>query len=92
MGQSGGSPVDLMAALEASLGPLDPLRISSARGKPKPSTSIERTCRNCGASFLGLAPGKTGLRGVWREPLAWFCSTECAGIELPEAISELSDV
>ena len=71
-------PPDLMAALEASLKPAHPLRVESAHGEPKPSTSIERTCRKCGASFLGLAPGKTGLRGIWKEPLVWFCSQECA--------------
>jgi hypothetical protein len=85
-------PVDLMAALEASLKPAHPLRVSSAKGLPKPQTSIERTCRGCGASFIGLTPGKTGLRGIWREPLVWFCSTECAGIDPADAIVELADV
>lgn len=50
------------------------IRQKSAEGKPKPTTSIERTCQGCGASFLGLAPGKTGERGVWRE-WCWFCSS-----------------
>lgn len=55
-----------------------PVRVTSAHGEPRPATSIERTCRNCGASFIGLAPGKTGLVGIWRES-GWFCSTECDG-------------
>lgn len=69
--------MDLMAALEKSLVDPTPVRERSARGEPKPTTSIERTCRGCGASFLGLAPGKTGERGIWREPLRWYCSIEC---------------
>lgn len=68
-----------------------PPRITSARGEPKPETSIERTCCNCGASFIGLAPGKTGLRGIWQR-FRWFCSTECAGVEPADAVRGLADV
>lgn len=53
-----------------------PIRQLSALGLPKPSTSIERTCACCGASFLDLAPGSTGERGLW-EDWSWFCSQEC---------------
>ena len=53
-----------------------PIRKLSANGLPKPTTRIERTCATCGASFTGLAPGKTGERGIWRE-WQWFCSLEC---------------
>ena len=53
-----------------------PFRDQSANGHPKPSTTIERRCVRCGASFRGLAPGKTGERGVWSE-WAWWCSVEC---------------
>lgn len=55
-----------------------PIREKSANGKPKPKTSIERTCRKCKASFIGLAPGKTGERGIWTGLGSWYCSTECA--------------
>jgi hypothetical protein len=54
-----------------------PLRQKSANGQPRPNTTIERTCRKCGASFIGLAAGKTGERGVWNN-WDWFCSVECA--------------
>ena len=57
-----------------------PIRQHSANGEPKPNTSIERRCRSCGASFLGLAPGKTGERGVWKT-WTWYCSQECADRE-----------
>jgi hypothetical protein len=73
---------DRLEALIGSLGakPLNvpdwPVRQQSCWGSPKPSTSIERTCQCCGASFLKLAPGKTGLRGLWRDS-QWFCSQEC---------------
>ena len=53
-----------------------PIRQRSAHGVPKPETSIERTCRTCHASFLGLAAGKTGERGLWRD-WVWYCSIEC---------------
>lgn len=43
---------------------------------PKPTTDIGRTCRTCGACFIGLAPGKTGERGLWRD-WKWYCSAEC---------------
>jgi len=53
-----------------------PIRQRSLRGQPRPATSIGRTCRKCGASFIGSAPGKTGERGLWRD-WQWFCSAEC---------------
>lgn len=53
-----------------------PIRVKSAHGQPAPTTSIERTCRRCGASFRALAPGKTGERGLWSEA-GWWCSIEC---------------
>lgn len=60
-----------------------PVRLKSARGEPKPTTTIERTCVSCGASFIGLAPGKTGQRGLWiRTGRHWYgiwaCSVQCA--------------
>lgn len=54
-----------------------PFRQKSAKGQPRPNTTIERICRTCGASFVGLAAGKTGERGIWSSPLGWFCSIEC---------------
>lgn len=54
-----------------------PIRERSARGVPKPNTPIERRCSECGASFIGLAPGKTGERGIWTPDLRWVCSQEC---------------
>lgn len=57
--------------------PTYPIRQNSAKGNPKPNTNIERTCHNCGASFIGLAAGKTGERGVWSQLGAWYCSIEC---------------
>lgn len=53
-----------------------PIRQKSANGEPKPKTSIERTCRRCGAAFIGLAVGRTGKRGIWQNH-RWFCSQEC---------------
>lgn len=53
-----------------------PVRVRSARGKPPPGSEFERRCQACGASFLGLAAGKTGERGLWDE-MHWYCSTEC---------------
>lgn len=53
-----------------------PVRQKSVHGWPKPNTSIERRCRTCGASFIQLAPGKTGERGIWRD-WNWYCSAEC---------------
>ncbi len=53
-----------------------PIRQKSANGQPRPTTSIERTCKRCGASLVGLAPGKTGERGIW-DSWAWYCSQEC---------------
>ena len=57
-----------------------PIRKRSAAGNPRPSTTIERTCRECGASYLGLMPGKTGEVGIWDE-WHWYCSLECAPID-----------
>ena len=54
-----------------------PFRQRSARGEPRPQTSIERRCRTCGASFIGLAAGKTGEAGIWHY-MTWYCSVECA--------------
>jgi hypothetical protein len=61
-------------------GPAYPIRQKSALGWPKPGTDIERRCRTCGASFIGLAPGKTGERGIWHgcHGWRWYCSVECA--------------
>lgn len=53
-----------------------PIREKSLNGEPKPLTSIERTCRKCGASFILTAPGKTHERGLWRD-WQWYCSREC---------------
>lgn len=53
-----------------------PFRQKSAQGQPAPKTGIERRCRTCGASFIGLAPGKTGEAGIWDDP-HWYCSVEC---------------
>ncbi len=58
-----------------------PVRQRSAKGYPRPTTGIERTCHECGASFIGLAAGATGERGVWVEWF-WFCSRECSDIGL----------
>lgn len=55
-----------------------PVRKLSAHGQPKAGSSIERLCAACGASFIGLAPGKTGERGIWTPGLTWYCSEECA--------------
>lgn len=53
-----------------------PVRQKSLNGEPKPLTSIERTCKTCGASFIGSAAGRTGERGIWRD-WSWYCSAEC---------------
>jgi hypothetical protein len=53
-----------------------PVRQKSAGGIPAPTTSIERCCVRCGASFLGLAYGRTGEVGIWSD-WQWFCSQEC---------------
>jgi hypothetical protein len=53
-----------------------PIRQQSLKGQPKPLTSIERTCRTCGASFVRSAPGNTGERGIWHY-WTWYCSIEC---------------
>ena len=56
-----------------------PIRQKSAHGQPKPGTDIERRCQACGASFAGLAPGKTGEAGIWHwDTWRWYCSAECA--------------
>jgi hypothetical protein len=54
-----------------------PVRQKPAHGQPKPETSIERRCRTCTASFTGLAAGKTGEAGIWRD-WRWYCSAGCA--------------
>lgn len=61
------------------------VRQKSARGQPRPLTSITRTCKTCDASFIGLAPGKTGERGLWDHGSRWYCSVECA----PQAVRAL---
>lgn len=55
-----------------------PFRQKSAQGQPKPNTTIERRCQKCGASFIGLAPGKTGEAGIWDNRSRWWCSVGCA--------------
>lgn len=60
-----------------------PIRVRSAKGHPRPNSEIERRCHACGASFLGLAPGKTGERGLW-DDWHWYCSIECT----PPAVLE----
>ena len=65
---------DMLAVAEAEV----PIRQKSAAGQPKPHTSITRTCRTCGACFIGLAAGKTGERGIWDDDWKWYCSAECA--------------
>lgn len=66
--------------------PPSPVRHCSAHGFPKPSSRFERCCVTCGASFIGLAPGRTGERGLWggTNGWSWFCSVECA----PVAVSQ----
>lgn len=54
-----------------------PVRIMSAHGKPAQPSQFLRSCRTCAASFSGLAPGRTGERGLWSAG-RWFCSVECA--------------
>jgi len=51
-----------------------PVRERSLKGEPKPGTSIERTCKTCGASFIGGERGPE--RGIWRD-WRWYCSAEC---------------
>ena len=53
-----------------------PVRLKSAL-KVTDDYQFARHCAECGASFLLLAPGKTGERGIWRPPLIWFCSVDC---------------
>lgn len=53
-----------------------PLRQKSAHGVPAERNQFARTCKTCRASFLGLAPGQTGERGIWRD-WSWYCSAEC---------------
>lgn len=59
-----------------------PIRQQSAHGYPKATWDMERTCCRCGASFLGLAPGATGERGIWIANWWWVCSQECADAEV----------
>lgn len=54
-----------------------PIRQKSANGEPKPIGSYDRRCKRCKASFIKLAPGKTGERGIWKN-WQWYCSQECA--------------
>lgn len=53
-----------------------PIRQRSAKGHPPPFSEFTRRCARCRACFLGLAAGKTGERGLWRE-WSWYCSQEC---------------
>jgi hypothetical protein len=53
-----------------------PVRQKSAKGQPPEPWDMARTCRRCKASFLGLAAGKTGERGLWSWS-GWWCSQEC---------------
>lgn len=52
------------------------VRQESANGQPPARSKFFRSCKRCDADFLGLAPGKTGERGLWKD-WAWFCSQEC---------------
>lgn len=54
-----------------------PIRQHTPRPVVRPDSRFARACDTCGASFLALAPGKTGERGIWRD-WQWFCSQECA--------------
>jgi hypothetical protein len=74
------------------MSPVAPLRQRSAKGLPKPHTSIERTCRECGASFIGLAFGKTGERGIWTDCGRWYCSVECAPADVRARLGGSVDV
>lgn len=61
-----------------------PVRQKSAHGQPpEPKTTIMRTCKTCRASFMGLAPAKTGERGIWCD-WRWYCSVECATGNVPD--------
>ena len=52
-----------------------PIRQKAAH-TPRPASHFERHCATCGASFVALAPGTTGERGIWRS-WVWYCSQEC---------------
>lgn len=67
-----------------------PLRQKSAKGEPKPTSRFERRCTTCGASFLGLAPGKTGESGIWNALSHWYCSVECTPKRLLDDLAEAS--
>jgi hypothetical protein len=55
-----------------------PIREKSANGIPKPTHDMWRDCVVCHADFNRLAPGTTGLRGIWApNAMRWYCSTEC---------------
>ena len=58
-----------------------PVREKSVNGEPAREWDMERGCYRCGASFLKLAPGATGERGIWQD-WHWFCSREC--VERPK--------
>lgn len=60
------------------IGDTPPLRQKSANGQPRPLSQFTRTCQKCDACFIGLAPGKTGERGIWKG-WTWWCSVECRG-------------
>ncbi len=62
-----------------------PVRVNSANGQPPNDSEFARSCQTCGASFLKLAAGRTGVRGVWSPTMLWYCSLECAPQELREA-------
>ncbi len=75
-------------AVEKAKVKVSPIRQRSANGVPKPGTSIERRCVECGASFIGLAPGKTHERGIW-DDWQWFCSVECYAVKHPDEAANL---
>lgn len=60
--------------------PIPPIRQKSAKGIPREDNPFGRRCVVCEASFMRLAPGLTGERGLWGGPTgwSWFCSAECA--------------
>lgn len=61
------------------------VRQRSANGLPPQRPQGVRSCRRCHADFVALAPGKTGLRGLWSERGGWWCSQECYDIDHSEA-------
>lgn len=77
--------VDAMPAMPS----LFPIRVKSAAGEP-PQRDFVRCCRTCKADFLGLAPGRTGERGLWSAE-GWFCSMECAPQDLRDIAEARKD-